>query len=111
MGELILPKSRRSVVHEYDTGVCLWEIDGQYLGDADGNFLSMEGRMNYPRVEAKMRIAANYWLDGKLEGKPTWLNGARQISQDEWEDQKARLLDGQIPDEVEAVRQAMNRGK
>ena len=102
---------RKLVVPESAKGTCVWEIDGAYLGDADNNFLSMEGIMHDPRVEAKMREAANYWLDGKLEGKPTWINGARKISKDEWEDQKSRLIDGQIPDEVEAVRQSLSRGK
>lgn len=97
------------IVPESAKGTCVWEVEGQYISDGVG-FLSLEGIMNDPRVEAKMRKAAYYWL-GKEEGHPHWLNGARKISFDEWEDQKARLIDGQIPDEVEAVQQAMRRKK
>lgn len=89
-------------------GVCVWEIDGSYLSDGNG-FLSLEGVMNDPKVEHRMREAAYYWLDGEKIGKPTWLPDARKITNDEWEDQKARLEAGMIPDPVDAVRQMMEK--
>lgn len=98
------------VVPESSIGVCLWEIDGKYLSDGDGGFLSLEGVIGDRRVEEKMRKAARYWT-GIEVGQPKWLPGARKISDDEYDDQKERLLDGKIPDVVDEVRQAMQRGK
>lgn len=105
-----LTSKRQLIVPESAYGVCVWEVDGQYLSDEDGNFLSLEGRIHDRAIENKMREAAYYWL-GESLGKPAWLNNARKISRDEWEDQKARLIAGQIPDEVEAVQQALRKGK
>lgn len=99
---------KSSVVPEHLWGVCLWEVGGLYVGDDDG-FLSMEGMVGDKDVERKMAEAARYWMDTSFAGKPTWLPGSRQISSDELDDQEARLRDGYIPDEVDEIRQAVNR--
>jgi hypothetical protein len=101
-------KPRHFIVPEHSYGVCVWEVDGAYLSDGDG-FLSLEGVIGDHRIEEKMREAAHYWL-GVKEGRPKWLPGARKITQDEFDDQNARLLDGKIPDPVEAMRLA-SKGK
>jgi hypothetical protein len=100
---MALVQKNKLIVPESAYGVCMWEIDGAYLSDG---YLSLEGRMNDPKVEDKMRKAAKYWT-GLEVGSPVWVSGARKVSYDEWEDQRARLLDGEIPDEVEAARQSM----
>ncbi len=104
-----LVKKNSLYVPDTPHGVCVWEVDGKYLSDGEG-YLSLEGEMNDLRVERKMREAAYYWL-GQEIGRPVWVPDARKVTHDEWEDQKARLIDGEVPDEVDAARQAMGRRK
>lgn len=94
-------------VQEHRTGVCVWLMpDGSYLGDGDGNFLSLSGEINDFIVEAKMQQAAVYWLGEVAKtGKPRWMAGARQVTDGELDEQNERLLEGYIPDEVDSARQ------
>ena len=103
---LIIPK-KKSVVQEYDYGVCVWRVPtGGYIKDSDGNFLAAEGRLKDPIIEKKMYEAAKYWMGQDFGGQPEWLPGRRKVSDDEYDDQVARLEAGQIPDIVEEARQA-----
>jgi hypothetical protein len=96
---------RIQVIHEYKQGVCVWEDEnGHLLGDADGNFLSIEGTCGNPQIEAKMEKAARYWMGESFSGQPSWISGARKITNDEFEDQQARLLEGKVADPIEALR-------
>lgn len=95
-------------VPESAYGVCLWQMpDESYLADGP-YYLSMEGVMGDYRVEEKMRKAAHYWL-GREGGRPAWISGARKVTDDEYDDQSARLRDGLIPDEYDAAQQLMRR--
>ena len=68
-------------VQEHRTGVCVWLMpDGSYLGDGDGNFLSLSGEINDFIVEAKMQQAAVYWLGEVAKtGKPRWMSRTRDF--------------------------------
>lgn len=101
-------KSRAVYVPEFAQGVCVWEVDGAYLSDGEG-FLSLEGIVGDRRIEEKMEKAARYWMESDFSGKPKWLRGSRQISADEYEEQKGRLIDGKIPDPVEEAILAMKK--
>lgn len=90
---------RKSVVREHSFGVCVWNIDGKYLSDEDGRYLSMDGIVGDKEVERKMRDAAYYWMGEKI-GEPEWRPGVRQISDEEWHIQRERLAAGQTPDPV-----------
>jgi hypothetical protein len=98
---------RATPVIEDDFGVCLWRMpDGALLGDEEGRFLSMSGKLDDPVVESKMKKSAVYWLgDEALLGEPIWLPGSRQISDGEADDQMENLLDGKAPDEVQSMKQ------
>ncbi len=85
-------------------GVCLWKTPDGFISDGDG-YLSMEGVIGNRIIESKMRAAAKYWT-GEDNGEPKWFPGYRKITQMEYEDQMARLIDGEIPDEQDAARQA-----
>lgn len=96
-------------VYEDTDGVCIWVMpDGSVLGDEDGNFLSLSGSLHDPLVEIKLRKAAIYWCgeEAKL-GNAKWIPGARKITDDEYDEQTHRLLNGKIPDPVDEARQAM----
>ena len=85
-------------------GVCLWCMpSGGFLSDGDG-YLSMNGYIGDQMVEKKMRDAVKYWT-GSTDGEAKWFPGYRKISDDEWEDQQARLADGKIPDEQDEAKQ------
>lgn len=98
-------------VYETSYGVCVWVMpDGAVLGDEDGNFLSLSGELHDPLVEIKLRKAAVYWCgeEAKL-GNAKWIPGARQISDDEYDEQNDRLLRGVVPDPVDEARQALTK--
>lgn len=103
---------RISKVDESLYGVCVWRMpDGAFLGDGDGNVLSIEGKMYDIVLESKMRKAAIYYLgDEAREGSAHWISGARKISENEHDDQMERLMDGHIPDIVDATRQKTQKG-
>jgi hypothetical protein len=98
---------RATPIIEDDFGVCLWRMpDGAVLGDEEGRFLSLNGRLDDPVVEAKMKKAAIYWVgEEALLGEPLWMPGSRQISDGEAEDQMENLIDGKVPDEVQHMKQ------
>jgi hypothetical protein len=98
---------RATPIIEDDFGVCLWKMpDGAVLGDDEGRFLSLNGKLDDPVVEAKMKKAAIYWVgEEAILGQPYWMPGSRQVSDGEAEDQMQNLVDGKIPDEVQAMKQ------
>lgn len=93
-------------------GVCLWLMpDGGFLGDDDGRYLSLHGVLNSPITEDKMRRSAlHYFGDVVLQGEPFWMPGSRKVTDNEFDDQMERLLDGYIPDPVDSVKQLQRRG-
>lgn len=98
-------KRIRPVFDDKD-GVCVWVMaDGQWLGDGDGNILSLAGEVNDLRIEKKMQDAAIYWAgESAALGRAVWIPGARQVSDEEYQDQKDRFAEGKIPDVAESVR-------
>lgn len=110
---MVTDKSKVTRVREVNYGVCLWEMpDGSYLGDGDNNFLSLDGLMGDFWVESKMRKAAIYWAGEEAAmGRPAWMEGARKLTDSEYDDQKARMESGMIPDWEDEARQVILRGK
>jgi len=100
------------VVVEDLRGVCLWEMpDGACLGDDEGRMLSMEGNINDFIIEKKMRDAAKYYIGVEaLDGHPRWMPGSRKITDNESDDHMERMLDGDIPDPVDAFKQLNRKG-
>ncbi len=111
-----LIKKKMVAVPESAFGVCVWELPddskygGGFLCDGPNNYLCMEGIMNDPRVERKMREAVKYWT-GETGGKPHWFSGARMVTNSERDDQAERLASGLIPDWEEAARIAQREGR
>jgi len=93
-------------------GVCLWEMpDGSLIGDGEGRFLSLEGDLNSPIIESRMRDAAvGYVGIEALDGEPMWVPGSRKITDNESDDHMERFVDGYIPDPVDSVKQLGRRG-
>lgn len=78
-------------------GVYLWELpNGTFLGDREGNYLSIDAWIGDLEAISKLRSAAAYW--GHPEGKPKFWPGRKKVSQSEYEDQMAAFIEGdEIP--------------
>jgi hypothetical protein len=101
--KLMVPK-RVMEAPDVGFGVCLWrKDDGTYIQNSNGEYLCVQSRINDPLAERNMRRAARDM--GIEEGKPMWMPGFRRVSNMEWEDEMADLLDGKIPDPVDAYHQ------
>jgi hypothetical protein len=82
--------------------VCVWVMpDGTFVGNEGGEFLCSESlTMGDKLVEYKMRqMIRSMGIKG---GRPAWRIG-RKISHMEADEQMARLLEGEIPDEQDAA--------
>lgn len=84
-------------------GVLLWQTEKGFVGDEDGNYLSLECFKGDLMAIKKMREAAAYY--GFPEGRAVFLPGRGQCTQSEWEDQMEALINGDelpfdIPDEA-----------
>ena len=85
---------------ESTLGVYVWEMpDGRWIGDDDGNFLSVTSKKNNrSRMDALAREVRSY---GIYEGGPKFLSARRKIDDEEFEYQKQRLNWGLIPDPMD----------
>jgi hypothetical protein len=81
-------------------GVCMWITpDGNPLSDGDG-YLCAEGFVGDEAIEKRVAEAAKYWT-GTVEGRVSWVHGARKVSASERDDQVDRLNNGFNPDPFE----------
>lgn len=88
------------IVDHVDYGVYIWQLPtGGYLGDEDGNYLSIAARKGDIQRMSKLRqAAANI---GFPDGAPVFLAGHRKISDSEYDDQMQRMIAGELPDELD----------
>jgi hypothetical protein len=90
------------VIQETNLGLYVWEMpDGKWIGDDAGNYLSVPAQQgDRVKMEALKKAAHGYLRDIGIipMGKPLFLPGRRQISDQEYEDQKARAAAGLVPD-------------
>lgn len=92
-----LKTTRKEIVEEYDHGLWAWEtLDGQLLGDEEGNIMNTPGNRHDPEAVKRITDAARFW--GFQEGKAVFLQGKRQISDEEFAEQKAREAMGLVAD-------------
>lgn len=89
-----------SVVEESFKGVYLWQTeDGAVVADSDGNYLSIQSlKGDSIRIALLQKAAEECGIYG---GKPLWMPGHRQVTDEEYEYQKQRLEFGLIPDELD----------
>lgn len=95
-------KKTKVRVKENETilGIYVWQMpDGRWIGDDDGNFLSITSkRGNKERIEALAKAVRSY---GITEGEPKFLEGRRKIDDEEFEYQQQRLKWGLTPDPLD----------
>lgn len=85
---------------ETTLGIYVWEMpDGRWIGDDDGNFLSITSKKgNRQRIELLAKAVRSYGID---EGQPKFLSGRRKIDDEEYEYQQQRLKWGLTPDPLD----------
>ena len=81
-------------------GVYVWEMpDGRWIGDEDNNFLSIASMLvNRERIAALANAVRHHGIN---EGQPKFIEGSRQIDDEEFEYQKQRLRWGLTPDPLD----------
>lgn len=112
-----LTTTNRDIVEEYSYGMYVWQLpDGTILADDDDNVMNVFCMKGDRKAVDALTQAARYW--GFNEGSPLWKPGARRITDEELEHQRAREAAGLVPDpldfaaiqeEARALRQHGNR--
>lgn len=91
-----IKNSRQTLVEETILGIYVWEIDGKWVGDDDGNFLSITSKKgNREKMEQLRKVVSSYGID---RGAPKFLAGRRKVDDEQYEFQKQRLEQGLVPD-------------
>ena len=104
--------SKMQVIEEVSYGLYLWQMpDGGLVCDEDKNYLNVAAIKGDIRKINALKAAAKTL--GLEEGRPIWFSGHRQVTSDEYEEQKQRLEWGLIPDELDvpAIKEDLNEKK
>ena len=73
--------------------------DGRWIGDDDGNFLSVTSKKgNRSRIDALAREVRSF---GIYEGGPKFLSARRKITDEEFAEKEQRLRWGLVPDPLD----------
>lgn len=79
-----------------DWGLYMWKLpNGKILGDPDGNVLNIPGRSHDFIAMQKLREAAKDY--GQLEGTVIFKAHISRVTEDEYQEQLERMIDGKIP--------------
>jgi len=101
-----MPNAR--YIQEVPYGTYVWEMpDGRWVADDQGNYMGIFCMQNDAKAVAQLVQAAR--AHGIRTGKPVFLDGARQIDDEEYEHQKQRMAWGLIPDPQDAAALAEER--
>ncbi len=93
-------KNNLSIVSQTDIGIYVWQTaDGRFVADQDGNLMNIPGKRGDLYAMNELKKAARYY--GIEDGEPYFVEGSRRITQEEWEHQKDRMLNGLVPDEYD----------
>lgn len=91
----------------YDWGLYFWRLpSGHLFHDGQGNMLNIPSMKGDLLKMAELRAAAAY--NGQPEGEPWFYAGIKRATDEQVEEQKARLAEGLIPnlDDLGAVHDA-----
>lgn len=95
-----MSKIRRGLVQESNIGVYVWEMpDGRWVGDDEGNFLSISSMGGDPKRIQQLKQAVRSY--GVEVGAPLFLPGQRKVTDEEYEEQRLRMESGLLPDEYD----------
>jgi len=84
-------------IEETDIGIYVWEMpDGRWVGDGEGNWMNIRAKKGDFKRIAAMADAAK--AHGVTEGRAVFVSGVRPVTDDEYEEQRQRMLFGLTPD-------------
>ena len=85
------------IKEETRLGLYVWEMpDGRWIGDDEGNFLSITSmKGDKSRMAALAEAVKGYGID---TGQPLFLSGRRKVNDEEFAYQQQRLKWGMVPD-------------
>lgn len=87
-------------VQEEDYGLYIWITgDGKRIADSDGNTLNIPSKRGDRKKVEALRQAARHF--GVFDGKPKFIQSARQVTDSEYEYQVERLQAGLVPDPLD----------
>ena len=96
----------REVV-ETNLGLYVWLMpNGKIMGDDEGNYLNIPSEKDDQAKIANITRVAHAILKSNgfpAEGAPIFQPGRRQVTDEEFEEQKARLKSGLVPDEYDVA--------
>lgn len=91
-----------SAVEESNEGLYIWETDdGKWFMDEEGNVLNVPAtKGDTVKIEALKKVAHGLLRDMGMEpqGRPRFLSGHRRVTDEQYEEQKARQAAGLTPD-------------
>lgn len=104
--------TRKQVIEETNLGVYVWAMpDGRPVGDDEGHFLNIPSvKGDQTKIELLRSAARHYGVE---EGRPVFLPGRRRVTDEEFEEQKARQAAGLVPDpyDVAALKEQAKYGR
>lgn len=91
-------ESKITVVEDVNFGIYVWVTeDRKVVKDQFGNFMNIPGVRGDLRAQKALGDAArHYGIEG---GKAVFIEGSRRISDDEYQEQLGRMIEGLVPDE------------
>ncbi len=97
-----LGKTRVTVIEEpfSNYGIYVWQLpSGKFFTDGNGNALSIDSmKGDQSRIDLLQKEAA--W-NGQPDGKAVFFPNVRKISDEEYSEQKDRMVNGLIPSETD----------
>ena len=93
----MLKRTGIKTIRESDYGVYVWKLpSGNFLADTDFNILNVESRFGDIQKMKILQDTASYW--GYPDGTPEFIDGVYRVTDEEYEEQIAAMLNGQMPD-------------
>lgn len=110
---LKLTTTGKSIVEEVPYGTYLWQLpNGQYISDGEGHYLMIFAiKGDKKRIEALRKAAEDC---GVTTGRAVYVTGQRPVTDEEYEEQRQRLVFGLVPDTMDLpslLEDKKNRGK
>lgn len=91
-------------VEETDIGIYVWEMpDGRWVGDDEGHFMLIQSRKGDRKRINQLADAAR--AHGIEEGGPVFVSGKRPVTDEQYEEQRQRMMFGLTPDPEDSFAQ------
>lgn len=94
-----LKTTNREYIDEVNYGVYVWFVGEKVVTDDEGNFLNIPAMRGDRERIAKLADAAR--AHGIDNGRPVFISGNRRVTDEEYEEQKQRMMFGLTPDPMD----------